>query len=1330
MSRSEYYQRYNRLADIIQRPRLFWRNAGNTQSILSQLTALENEIYNNTRAPRRENINIVAQYYNSPEFNRMRVLEQRLGLNSNLSALDEAQINKRIPRLEKKLRQLLNTDLYEVENNKTYTEFIQDLQERNLSRKAYNEYNRDIRNQQIIIYPFPIKMRDFVNKTTTILQNSPHIRFTGQMTDARAKRLLEIYVADLAKEISDEYDMQSRSLIFSATHMEPSRHMGLVDTLGFDYRIEAIPRNINFSEIPLYDFRAGWYYSLGKHTEEKYIFDKQCCIDIIMEHLAGRDRFKKLMRKDIDLISNDINGVCQWLRLNKVGFNIRDALYNKIMHEPSENSSIPILHAMVNNDHIYLIKDEEQQKNFRAGKYNDFRINWDSTHMLYKCSEGSLDFTYNELVKFQSIEKTDLGIFIVKDLRTINNKENYTDLTKLIEYIYIKERLLCVNISGSLKKTVQFTYKDVVVLYNSEYNDVQDIIKCINKSNPVNEITYCNQSLAQIGMELFRNVSYAPKSCFNLTVRNAFLEPAIWKGNFYNKNDNIKDYKTFDINKCYTYSLLNRDEDQYIFDYTDTPIKYSGDDILPGYYIVYKKDGIRLDDSYKFNFGNRFTFRSQKIVKLLEMGVITKKDIIYYIKPSRSYNNNKFKDFANYIYSLDINIKIKKTIINSFIGLLGKWKSSNSNLVLSNSVLTAFSMFDDKKINDIRFSDTSNLIFLGKNERTLLHESYRNIYHDITVDSCFYLFEMYQTVKTSNSQILSYNTDSITLTFPRDNIKLSNEMGGYKLEEKILLHQSNFYEERLTNEDFYNTNEEHINTDKFEVGNSYLIIGKAGRSKTYTLCNTIIPELNNTNRKWIALGFSHQVCKNMNSYANAENKCVTLASFFNDIFAGRETDFWRKCAANINSNTYILVDEIYAVSKQDFGLLYKLFLMTKCKFIFCGDNNQLAGIDIAPIDYDKTCIMAEMCKYKIVLTEKFRFDEELDNFANKIIDGLGVDFTQEISILPKVNLCFTHNTRKRVNLECMKFYRGDNYLTIPENKSVATSQEVYISVGCIIVSTKNEGDIHNRDRFTVLSWDDETIKCVDENSKEHSILIEDFHYKFLMGYCNTIHSSQCMTITENIGLFELERYSRRMVYTAVTRVKNLRQIFVPKIYNNMIFKLEDLDFKTVQMKAEETGFIYELYDGDIIYYVGICKDIEEMRIRMNSSSKNLLGRTIKKLGYAINVRVIKEVPVYSIIRIEKIQMRYINEGHPIIIDEKLRRLENASKLDVKLVEDKKLILLGSVIEHNNNKGKLMGYKFKLNENYTYFSIKGYGNLKEAKAAADAYQNKISLERNL
>ena len=154
MSRSEYYQRYNRLADIIQRPRLFWRNAGNTQSILSQLTALENEIYNNTRAPRRENINIIAQYYNSPEFNRMRVLEQRLGLNSNLSALDEAQINKRIPRLEKKLRQLLNTDLYEVENNKTYTEFIQDLRERDLSRKAYNEYNRDIRNQQIIIYPF------------------------------------------------------------------------------------------------------------------------------------------------------------------------------------------------------------------------------------------------------------------------------------------------------------------------------------------------------------------------------------------------------------------------------------------------------------------------------------------------------------------------------------------------------------------------------------------------------------------------------------------------------------------------------------------------------------------------------------------------------------------------------------------------------------------------------------------------------------------------------------------------------------------------------------------------------------------------------------------------------------------------------------------------------------------------------------------------------------------------------------------------------------------------------------------------------------------------
>ena len=203
---------------------------------MNRLTALEDEIYANTRASRRDDVNIVAQYYNDPDFNRMRELENRLGLVSKLSALDNAQVLKRIPRLEKKVRQMANrpADLYDEPTDKTYNEFKQDLKARNLSRKT----------QQIIVYDTPIKMYDFVSKETTILQTSPHIRFSGEMTDERAVKLLEMYVRDYEMEMMGEYEMQKRTLVFCATLFTPTRTMGLVDKTGLVYRIIPI-RNMD-----------------------------------------------------------------------------------------------------------------------------------------------------------------------------------------------------------------------------------------------------------------------------------------------------------------------------------------------------------------------------------------------------------------------------------------------------------------------------------------------------------------------------------------------------------------------------------------------------------------------------------------------------------------------------------------------------------------------------------------------------------------------------------------------------------------------------------------------------------------------------------------------------------------------------------------------------------------------------------------------------------------------------------------------------------------------------------------------------------------------------
>jgi hypothetical protein len=197
-----------------------------------------------------------------------------------------------------------------------------------------------------------------------------------------------------------------------------------------------------------------------------------------------------------------------------------------------------------------------------------------------------------------------------------------------------------------------------------------------------------------------------------------------------------------------------------------------------------------------------------------------------------------------------------------------------------------------------------------------------------------------------------------------------------------------------------------------------------------------------------------------------------------------------------------------------------------------------------------------------------------------------------------------------------------------------------------------------------------------------------------------------------------------MVYTAITRVKNLRQIYTATEYKNMIFPVDDLGFKTIEMKADEPGFIYELYHDSTIYYVGICKDIEEMKLRMNSNSKNLLNRTIKKLGYTVNVRIVKEVPVYRIVKIEKIQMRYITQGHPIIVDDRLKKLEAVGKIDSKPVENKTVRLLGSISEIKKN-GKIAGYLHEFRKVRTRFYTGKYDGLDGARKACLEFQMEFS-----
>jgi hypothetical protein len=105
-----------------------------------------------------------------------------------------------------------------------------------------------------------------------------------------------------------------------------------------------------------------------------------------------------------------------------------------------------------------------------------------------------------------------------------------------------------------------------------------------------------------------------------------------------------------------------------------------------------------------------------------------------------------------------------------------------------------------------------------------------------------------------------------------------------------------------------------------------------------------------------------------------------------------------------------------------------------------------------------------MCQNKIVLTEKFRFDDELDEFSEKINQGIPISMNQVITTPLRVNLAYTHNTRIRVNNLCMEHFDKSKtqYLEIPYVKKAFETgniaQTVYLSHGTpIIANNTREG---------------------------------------------------------------------------------------------------------------------------------------------------------------------------------------------------------------------------------------------------------------------------------
>jgi ATP-dependent exoDNAse (exonuclease V) alpha subunit len=268
---------------------------------------------------------------------------------------------------------------------------------------------------------------------------------------------------------------------------------------------------------------------------------------------------------------------------------------------------------------------------------------------------------------------------------------------------------------------------------------------------------------------------------------------------------------------------------------------------------------------------------------------------------------------------------------------------------------------------------------------------------------------------------------------------------------------------------------------------------------------------------------------------------------------------------------YIFVDEVSMLHSNFYKILMIIKQLKKCKIIVSGDFNQLDVIgDLHKYDYKNSSILKELCDYNNINLQTCRRSNDklfnlikFDNINNLTVD----DFKNDLKIDNQINICWTNNTRKKINSKYMdalyKKAKTGNYISLKKLEHDDNSQDVILLAKTPLIAKVNNKSLKliNNERYTikkvlvpsrelivensrqVAKRDDEGVLLTDQDgniimhtiTKTLTIKADEFQNLFRVGYAFTIHSAQGMSIDQPYTIHEFDRMDQKLKYVALSR---------------------------------------------------------------------------------------------------------------------------------------------------------------------------------------------------
>ena len=319
-----------------------------------------------------------------------------------------------------------------------------------------------------------------------------------------------------------------------------------------------------------------------------------------------------------------------------------------------------------------------------------------------------------------------------------------------------------------------------------------------------------------------------------------------------------------------------------------------------------------------------------------------------------------------------------------------------------------------------------------------------------------------------------------------------------------------------------------------------MINGCAGAGKTY-LTKKIISQLESMNKKCIKIAPTNKAA----SHIGGE----TIDRFYLRMMLSNNCE--KKILKSLQHVDYIILDEVSMLREVFYRFLTLLKrYQPKLKFIMIGDFDQLKPVkDLYHGSYQFSPALHQLCDgNRIVLERCRRSDAAL--FA--VYDGERRG-TKEVQLAQfpyvshtSLNIAYTHETRKKINHECMNRYAGKQFLACGRRLTHAKTQEVKIFPTMRVVSYRNTDELYNNQLLTVESIDmiAKNFTVLSENGTRLTVEVDDFKMFFLPGYCITVHVSQGCTFDEPFTIHDWNHkcMDRSAKYVALSRSTRLEYV--------------------------------------------------------------------------------------------------------------------------------------------------------------------------------------------